>query len=125
MTFKKVDNIILGMKSIISTQPIKLTLVAKEPMFAYVNNTIAILFCADGQTNVSINNTHFRMKSGDIILVNSMEMYSVFNSNSVLLVLSLDKTQLKLNEDEMHAYFACNSIQQCRKDKFYNLSRYI
>lgn len=113
------------MNTLVHVSPIKLLSISDEAMHSFQSSTIKILLNLKGQTLVSVNNTSCCLNPNDILTVNAYDTCTVFKSNSLMLVLTVEKNQLKLNEEDARAYFVCDSTQFKNKDKFITLKNIV
>ncbi len=109
------------MNTLIYISPIKLVSISDEVVHSFQSSNVKLFLNLKGETLISVNNTSYRLMPNDIFVVNAYDICTVYKSNSLLLALTIEKARLKLNEEDMRAYFVCDSTKFRNKDKFINL----
>ena len=107
------------MKILLNVPPIKICSISSEEERVFQHRDVVVFLNINGVSHISVNNTSHSLAEGDILVVNPNEIYTVFKSDSMLVMLSMDKSMLKLSSDDAQAYFVCSSAQYKNKDKFY------
>lgn len=85
------------------------------------SNSIDILFNMRGVSKIALNNNIYNMNLYDVIVVNPYEPYEIFNQDSTLLQLRINRSLLNLSEDLLKLKFNCNSCDYKNKEKFHEL----
>ena len=106
------------MKILLNVPPIKICSISSEEERVFQHRDVVVFLNINGVSHISVNNTSHNLAEGDILVVNPNEIYTVFKSDSMLVMLSMDKSMLKLSSDDAQAYFVCSSAQYKNKDKF-------
>ena len=107
------------MKILLNVPPIKICSISSEEERVFQHRDVVVFLNINGVSHISVNNSSHNLAEGDILVVNPNEIYTVFKSDSMLVMLSMDKSMLKLSTDDAQAYFVCSSAQYKNKDKFY------
>ncbi len=106
------------MKTLLYVPPLKLQYASDEAVHSYKNTDLLIILNLKGHTRIAVNNYSYSLGSGDIIVVNPRETCTVFRSDSAFIMLTIERTWLRLNTEDASAYFLCNSVQFKNKSKF-------
>ena len=107
------------MKILLNVPPIKICSISSEEERVLQHRDVVVFLNINGVSHISVNNSSHNLAEGDILVVNPNEIYTVFKSDSMLVMLSMDKSMLKLSSDDAQAYFVCSSAQYKNKDRFY------
>ena len=88
------------MKTMLNVPPVKICGVSSEEERVFQHRDLVVLLNISGVSHISVNNTSHKLAEGDIFVVNPNEIYTVFKSDSMLAILSIDKSMLKLSDDD-------------------------
>lgn len=103
------------------TSPITVKTFMKENYRNISSNSIDILFNMRGVTKITLNSSQYSLGLYDVIVVNPYEPYEIYNQDSTLLSIRINRSLLNLSEDLLKLRFNCNSTDYKNKEKFHDL----
>lgn len=106
------------MNTIITSFPLNVSVINGEKLNFIQGTSIRLFLGLKGTTTILIDNVPYYLEATDVVILNSYNTCTIFKSDSLLIALEIDVTQLALNEADKKAYFVCNSTLNKNKEKF-------
>lgn len=101
--------------------PIKYFIAAIEDSWAHWHNEIEILFLLSGTLQITVEDAHHDLKSGDIILINSNQIHSIKGKNNLTFVLQfVPESIYRIYGNQQLYYFNLNTADSCLKKESVN-----